>query len=92
MSREIPNLSVGQLIKYHPENFVDSTSAGIKMGEAEPFKDDPIEEVKTIDDKYPSCERWGFTSRYFVRACEESPDVKRIKEIISGRQDRRKKS
>lgn len=89
MSREIQNLSIGQLVKYHPENFKDSRDAQIEMGEAAPFKDDPIEEVRTIDDRLPACERWGFTSRYYVHACSDSPEVQKIKIIISNRQSKR---
>jgi hypothetical protein len=91
MSREIRNLSIGQLVKYCPEDFKDSTDAQIEMGEAAPFKDAPIDNVKLVHDKITG-ERWGFTDRYHVHACEDSPEVKRIKEIIQWRSAQRVKN
>lgn len=88
MSREIRNISIGQLVNYHPEDFKDSNDAGFEMGKNAPFKNNPIEEVKLIHDKITG-ERWGFTDRYHVHACEDSPEVQRIKTIIAGRQAKR---
>lgn len=78
MSRDITNLSIGGWVAKHPDNFVDSTDPGIKMGEAAPFSDKPIQEVKEVKDT-PHGERWGFTHRYFTKACQDSPEVKKIK-------------
>jgi hypothetical protein len=88
MSREIKNISIGQLVKYHPENFVDLKNAQIEMGKAPAFKNDPIEDVLLIRDKITG-ERWGFTDRYHVHACEDSPEVQRIKKILARRQSKR---
>jgi hypothetical protein len=92
MSRDITDLSVGHLLNYHPPNFVDSTDAQIEMGKDVPFSDEPIKEVDTIANRYPSGERFGFTSRYYPHACEDSPQVKQIKAIIRMRQQKRSRS
>jgi hypothetical protein len=88
MSREIRNISIGQLVKYHPQDFSDSDDAGFEMGKNAPFKNNPIEDVQLIHDKITG-ERWGFTNRYHVQACEDSPEVQRIKKILSKRQAKR---
>ena len=79
MSRDITNLSVGGLVKFHPENFVDSPDPGIKMGDSVPFSDNPLQFVKEVHDRMPECERWGFTPRYYTTPCAEAPELKALK-------------
>ena len=79
MSRNIENVSVDHLVKYQPEDFVDHPDAQIDMGNDVPFSKEPLADVNTIDNRYPSYEREGFTHRYFMQSCEDSEEVKKIK-------------
>lgn len=90
MARSIPNLSVAGLVKFGPEDFNDSESDQIKMGKAEAFKDEPITEVKTVADKYPTYERLAFTPRLTLTPCSDTPEVAKIKAIMGMRKRKAK--
>ena len=89
MPQDLTLLSNGR--RYHPP-LMDYPSAQIEMGKDVPFSDEPLEDVKMVNNRYPSCERAGFTSRAYFHVCEDSPEVKRIKAILNVRQEKRNKN
>jgi hypothetical protein len=80
------DLSVAHLIKYQPPDFVDSRSAGIKMGTSPAFSDEPLRGKKKIASKGPDNKRTGFSERSTLQVAHESPEVKKIRmAMIAGK-------